>query len=93
MPQPALTMPDEVDERSQLLPGPNGSDTPITTSKRYNALWRQYALYALLVTIGLGVGIGATLALDNHPHVDDDGPMVPPIYELPPVSSFKIERI
>lgn len=71
-------------ETTPLLPEPvHTHASALKVNLRKN--WKQYGLYALLVAIGLGVGIGATLALDHHPKGDEHGPMVPPIYKLPPV--------
>ena len=45
---------------------------------------RVYALYALLVLLGVGIGVGATVFVENRPAAKP--PMVPPVYKLPPVS-------
>jgi hypothetical protein len=48
---------------------------------------RAYALYALLVLLGIGIGVSATLYFDKHPR-SKPPIMVPPVSRLPPVSDL-----
>lgn len=71
-------------ETTPLLPppSPNRGRAKLSTKPRA----KQALCYALLLLLGLGIGSGATLAWQRRPKSDDKGPMVPPIYKLPPVS-------
>lgn len=44
---------------------------------------RAYALYAVLLLLGIGIGVGATLGVEHTK--PGQPPMVPPVFKLPPV--------
>lgn len=80
-------MPQET-ETTPLLPSPSpGRVKPISKRKKLlKSRWSTALCYALLVLLGVGAGAGAMLAWQKKGK-DGKGPMVPPIYKLPPVSS------
>lgn len=64
-------------ETTPLLPPPAGA-------RRKSP--KRVLSYALLLLLGAGLGAGAVLGWQHRPKGEDKGPMVPPIYKLPPVS-------
>lgn len=53
----------------------------------HSSAFRRWAPYVLVLLVGLGAGFGAATGYHHIRGRKDDGPMVPPIYKLPPVSS------
>lgn len=48
--------------------------------------WQRWALYAVLLLLGAGIGVASTKGVQKWEETKDPGPLVPPIYTLPPVS-------
>lgn len=62
--------------------------SPITMKHQTKRRWEQALLYAVLILVGAGVGTVFSRGLRRRASGDGlgDGPMVPPVYTLPPVS-------
>ncbi|RSH76527.1 uncharacterized protein EHS24_005516, partial [Apiotrichum porosum] len=87
LPEPTPSSPRRSGRRTSLSNWPvpflnrNGSSSGDAAPKQTEQR-RTYALYALLLILGVGVGVGGTLLIEHPPKTRP--PMVPPVYSLPP---------
>jgi len=85
------------EEQEVLLPRTHDHDeddlSPITKRKERTERWKRVAIYTALVLLGIILGSVITQGVGSSQRQGtgekkkgDDGPRVPPIYKLPPVS-------
>lgn len=90
------------EEQASLLPNANddqdeGDLAPVSKQRQRTDSWKRVAIYTALVLLGVLVGslISQGIRTAQNPgkkQKGDDGPRVPPIYKLPPVSSLPISQ-